>query len=73
MKYDEKWNDVIDKNVYLDQWKGTNRSVTIVTAFLDIGKFPKGTFSKIRNQNTYKTWMGLYQHLQNPLVVYTNF
>jgi hypothetical protein len=30
---------------YHDPWKNTNRSLTVVTAFFDLGKFPKGSIA----------------------------
>lgn len=57
---------------YVSRWKGTNRSLTVVTAFFDLGKFPKGSFSNMRTPDTYRSWMKVYKFLKNPLVVYTD-
>ena len=57
---------------YHDPWKNTNRSLTVVTAFFDLGKFPKGSFSNMRTPDSYKNWMGVYKYLQNPLIIYTD-
>ncbi|KAK3094718.1 hypothetical protein FSP39_005402 [Pinctada imbricata] len=57
---------------FMDKWRNTNRSLTVVTAFFDIGKFPKGGFSNMRSENTYEQWGKTFSFLQNPLVVYTD-
>jgi hypothetical protein len=43
--------------------KNTNRSLTVVTAFFDLGKFPKGSFSNMRTPDSYNKWMGVYDYL----------
>ena len=53
-------------------WKNTNRNLTVVTAFFDLGKFPKGSLSNMRTPDSYKNWMGVYKYLQNPLIIYTD-
>jgi hypothetical protein len=52
--------------------KGTNRSITVVTAFLNIGHFPKGNFDQIRTPNDYGLWLKTFQYLENPMVFYTD-
>jgi hypothetical protein len=46
--------------------------LTVVTAFFDLGKFPKGSLSNIRTPDSYKNWMGVYKYLQNPLIIYAD-
>ena len=60
------------KIIFFDEWKGTNRSLTVTTAFFDLGKFPKGSFSNMRSPDDYRSWMQIYKYLKNPLVVYTD-
>lgn len=55
-----------------DYWKNTNRSLTVVTAFFDLGTIPKGSFSNMRTTDYYKVWMEVYKYLKNPLVIYTD-
>lgn len=57
---------------YTNKWKGTNRSLTVVTAFLDLGQFSKGSITNTRSPETYRSWMKIYQHLKNPLIIYTD-
>ncbi|XP_048747001.2 uncharacterized protein LOC125659385 isoform X2 [Ostrea edulis] len=57
---------------FLDSIKGTNRSITVVTAYFNIGRFPKGNPSQVRTSETYNTWMKTFQYLKNPVVFYTD-
>ncbi|KAK3108207.1 hypothetical protein FSP39_003190 [Pinctada imbricata] len=56
----------------MQKWKNTNRSLTVVSAFFDIGKFPKGGLSNLRGKSTYHQWGKVFRYLNNPLVVYTD-
>lgn len=47
-------------------------TITIVTAFFDIGSFGKGNPNKVLTLNTYLHWATTFRYLQNPLVVYTD-
>ena len=48
-------------------------NITIVTAFIDIGKFDKGsTHPHSRGIDTYIKWANQFRFLLNPLVVYTD-
>lgn len=49
-----------------------SESLTVVTAYLDLGEFPKGTKNNKRNADIYQKWMSVYKYLKNPLVVYTD-
>ncbi|XP_076096890.1 uncharacterized protein LOC143067475 [Mytilus galloprovincialis] len=60
------------KETYQDIWTNTNRSLTVVTAFFNLGKFPKGSVSNIRTPESYKVWMSVYKYLKNPLIIYTD-
>lgn len=60
------------KETYQDVWTNTNRSLTVVTAFFYLGKFPKGSVSNIRTPESYKVWMSVYKYLKNPLIIYTD-
>lgn len=48
-----------------DKLRGTNRSLTVVTAnYFDIGSVPRGTLSNMRTLDKYKSWMTVYGYLQ---------
>ena len=47
-------------------------SLTIVTAYIDIGTIQKGKNSFRRPQRVYWDWTQIFGHLLNPLVVYTD-
>ncbi|XP_069103417.1 uncharacterized protein [Argopecten irradians] len=60
------------KNVAnFDQWKGTNRSITVITAFFDIGNYSRGG-GKSRGPDKYKQWMRVFSWIQNPVIFYTD-
>ena len=44
--------------------------VTVVTAFLNLGSFEKGSKKSIFTPQLYKKWMKVFQQIENPLVVY---
>lgn len=60
------------KLLFVDKFRGTNRSLTVVTAYFDIGNIPKGSLSNIRTTDQYKSWMNVFRYLNNPLVVFTD-
>lgn len=60
-----------DQNCH-DVWTNKNRSLTVVTAYIDLGNFPKGYASSIRTSGSYWSWMQSYKYLQNPLIIYTD-
>ncbi|XP_052104775.1 uncharacterized protein LOC127737864 [Mytilus californianus] len=68
----DSWKNAKRKETYKDVWTNTNRSLTVVTAFFNLGKFPKGSFSNIRTPESYKVWMSVYKYLKNPLIIYTD-
>ena len=47
-------------------------NVTVITAFIDIGKFRKGHGQAIRTRHKYFKWATTFGFLLNPLVVYTD-
>ena len=47
-------------------------SLTIVTAYIDIGRIRKGKNVFWRDPNVYWGWTKIFGHLLNPLVVYTD-
>ncbi|XP_076449253.1 uncharacterized protein LOC143285730 [Babylonia areolata] len=47
-------------------------NVTIVTAFLDIGEFGKGSPSNKRDWHIYMKWSTAYSRVLSPVVMYTN-
>lgn len=46
--------------------------ITIVTAFLDLGSFQKGSGNLVYTLDTYFNWAKTFQFLTNPLIVYTD-
>nr|XP_022302478.1 uncharacterized protein LOC111110322 [Crassostrea virginica] len=56
----------------LDSIRGTNRSLTVVTAFFNIGSFPKGKPDDVRSTDNYTEWMRTYSYMKNPVVFYTD-
>lgn len=56
----------------LESIKGTNKSLTVVTAFFTIGSFPKGTLHTVRTSNTYNVWMRTFVFMKNPVIFYTD-
>eukprot|EP00105_Crassostrea_gigas_P032196 XP_011455113.1 PREDICTED: uncharacterized protein LOC105347653 [Crassostrea gigas] len=56
----------------LESIKGTNKSLTVVTAFFTIGSFPKGTLHTVRTSNTYNVWMRTFLFMKNPVIFYTD-
>ena len=44
--------------------------VTIVTAYMNIGKFQKGEGSNTFTPDIYHVWMRIFRQIQNPLIVY---
>ena len=44
--------------------------LTIVTAYMNIGKFRKGETSNTFTPDLYHTWMRIFRRIQNPLIVY---
>nr|XP_022300792.1 uncharacterized protein LOC111108996 [Crassostrea virginica] len=56
----------------LNSIRGTNRSLTVVTAFFNIGSFPKGTPDDVRRTDNYAEWMRTYSYMKNPVVFYTD-
>ncbi|CAG2189039.1 unnamed protein product [Mytilus edulis] len=48
------------------------RNLTVVTAYFDIGTFPKGSFSEMQGQKQYEKWMIVYKYMQNPVLFYTD-
>ncbi|XP_033760030.1 LOW QUALITY PROTEIN: protein HtrL-like [Pecten maximus] len=64
--------ETVIKNVNdFDRWTNTNRSVTVVTAFFDIGKYPRGSKSS-RGPDKYKQWIRVFRLIQNPIIFYTD-
>jgi hypothetical protein len=57
---------------FLDSIKGTNRSLTVVTAYFNIGHFSKGTPGQVRTSKAYNVWMNTFRFLKNPVVFYTD-
>lgn len=49
-----------------------NENVTVVTAYFDIGAFPKGSYVTKFSNNTYTTWAGRYHFIMNPVILYTD-
>ena len=49
----------------------TNKKVTLVTAYFDIGEFQKGPKeSKTQGPNNYMNWMKAFSKIDNPVVVF---
>ncbi|XP_046573988.1 uncharacterized protein LOC124282060 [Haliotis rubra] len=46
--------------------------VTVVTAYLNLGRFNKGDRGTVFGPTLYLEWATVYEHLRNPLVVYTD-
>ncbi|XP_061166829.1 uncharacterized protein LOC133175738 [Saccostrea echinata] len=71
----ESWNSSSTwsflKGTFFGYRKTSSSSITIVTAYWNLGTFQKG-FSKTFTKNTYLTWAKTFQYLTNPLVVYTD-
>ncbi|XP_056006727.1 uncharacterized protein LOC125677994 [Ostrea edulis] len=57
---------------FLYLMKGTNRSLTVVTALFNIGSFAKGTVDQIRTPGDYRFWLKTFQYLNNPVVFFTD-
>ncbi|OWF44410.1 hypothetical protein KP79_PYT20504 [Mizuhopecten yessoensis] len=55
----------------LDRWTNSNRSLTVVTAFFDIGNYPRGG-KETRGPDKYKQWIRVFAWIQNPVVFYTD-
>ena len=51
--------------------KFTN-SVTVVTAFFDIGTLIKGDENNVRSPAKYKEWMKIFRYVENPLYAYVD-
>ncbi|KAK3100590.1 hypothetical protein FSP39_022236 [Pinctada imbricata] len=52
--------------------EGSRRSMTIVSAFFDMGTFKKGTEEKKRNSSIYIEWSRPYRYMNNPMVIFTD-
>ncbi|XP_071097208.1 protein HtrL-like [Haliotis cracherodii] len=46
--------------------------ITVVTAYLNLGRFNKGDGGTVFGPTLYLEWATVYKHLMNPLVVYTD-
>ncbi|XP_048747903.1 uncharacterized protein LOC125660108 [Ostrea edulis] len=57
---------------FLNSIKGTNRSLTVVTALFNIGSFVTGNRYQIRTPGDYNLWIKTFQYLKNPVVFYTD-
>ena len=44
--------------------------VTVVTAYMNLSKFRKGEGSRHFTPDLYHSWMRIFRHIQNPLIVY---
>ena len=49
-----------------------SNDITVVTAFIDIGDFRKGSRNNTRTPNAYLKWSETFKYMLNPLVVYTD-
>ena len=47
-------------------------NVTLITAYLDIGKFGKRSPKNIRDHHIYKQWSTSYSRITSPVVFYTD-
>ncbi|XP_033760361.1 uncharacterized protein LOC117342333 isoform X2 [Pecten maximus] len=51
---------------------GTNKSLTIITGFFDIGSFPKGSVANVRTPQKYENWLSVLGRVKNPVILYTD-
>ena len=50
----------------------SNEDATIVTAYFDIGTFPKGGYHIKFSNNTYLNWAARFKYIMNPVIFYTD-
>lgn len=65
--------NVVNANVTLvaaPQAHVEDPDVTLVTAYFNIGSFPKGTRTQIFTPTAYKQWMRMFAKITNPVVAY---
>lgn len=72
MNIDTNFLIFFQNDTLLESIKGTNKSLTVVTAFFTIGSFPKGTLHTVRTSNTYNVWMRTFLFMKNPVIFYTD-
>lgn len=51
---------------------GTNKSLTIVTGYFNIGNFPKGSVANMRTPQKYQDWLRVLGRVKNPVILYTD-
>ncbi|XP_060075019.1 uncharacterized protein LOC132554725 [Ylistrum balloti] len=51
---------------------GTNKSLTVVTGYFNIGSFPKGSIASIRKPKSYENWLRVLGKIKNPVILYTD-
>ncbi len=51
-------------------WSSLHDDITIVTMYIDIGKFQKGSETLVYTPEMYKNWMQAFRHLKNPIVAF---
>ncbi|KAL4231470.1 hypothetical protein ACF0H5_009047 [Mactra antiquata] len=49
-----------------------NPNITVITAYFDLGTFPKGNLGTHYTRDMYFNWATTFKFLRNPIVVYTD-
>ncbi len=49
-------------------WESQQDDITVVTMYLDIGTFRKGTWGAVFTPDRYKSWMRPFGQIQNPVI-----
>ncbi|XP_021376649.1 uncharacterized protein LOC110465269 isoform X2 [Mizuhopecten yessoensis] len=57
---------------FLQSLAGSNKSLTVVSGYFDIGNFPKGSMASIRTPKKYEDWLRVFGRIQNPVILYTD-
>ena len=50
----------------------SNRSVTIISAFFDVGLITKDGEDEVRDSSKYMKWAEAYKYMKNPMVIFTD-
>jgi hypothetical protein len=64
-----------EANLIVDETDGLSDDVTLITAYFNIGDFPKGDLKPVhmRSQSNYSNWMGSFRHIHNPVVAFFDY
>ena len=51
-------------------WESQQDDITVVTMYIDIGKFRKGSGNKFYTPDNYRNWMRTFGQIQNPVIAF---